>query len=112
LDRQDFYLSRKFPFFSDNSTFWLNVSELLKQCSWRSRPLLLAVSAFGLKPVQGSNQISIFEDIEKSRTISLTLDKINDQFGAETLFPASMFWGKGAAPDRIPFGRPRYEIKH
>lgn len=111
LDDQSFSVSRKFPVFSDNQSFLQNTYELLKNCSWRGRPILVAVSSFDLQR-KSSEQISIFADLEKSKSLSLVLDKINDEFGAETVFPASMHTAKDSAPDRIPFGKPRYDILH
>jgi hypothetical protein len=56
-------------------------------------------------------QISLLCEIEKQKSLSKAIDLINDQFGPSTIFPASMFLGRDSAPDRIPFGMPRYEIK-
>ena len=94
-----------------NGTLIKNTDEILKKCPWQSRPTYLAITTFNLTKNVGE-QISIFQEIEKSKELSMALDKINDEFGAETVFPASMFSGRNSAPDRIPFGRPRYEIKH
>ncbi|MDO8444254.1 MAG: hypothetical protein Q7S80_02005 [bacterium] len=33
---------------------------------------------------------------------AIALDHINDDFGADTIFPASMLAGGDSAPDRIP----------
>ncbi len=111
LEGGGFHQSKKFPAFADNQSFWQNVAELLKNCSWRRRPIYLAVSAFNLiRPI--GDQINIFADIEKSKAVSRALDEINDEFGADTVFAASMFNSRISAPDRIPFGMPRYDIKH
>jgi DNA polymerase-4 len=111
IDSQSFAVSRKFSIFSDNQSFLQNTYELLKKCPWRGKPILVAVSAFDLRQ-KSSEQISIFADLEKSKSLSLVLDKINDEFGAETVMPASLHVTKGSAPDRIPFGKPRYDILH
>lgn len=104
-----FHQTRKCTAFSDNRTFLLNVRELLKNCRvWRT-PLHVSVSAFGLIRT-GGKQISIFADIEKSRQISEAMDDINDEWGMNTVFTGSLFPAKDTAPDRIPFGKPRYEI--
>jgi len=55
---------------------------------------------------------SAFPDIEKSRAMLEALDSINDEYGANTAYYASSYYGHEAAPDRIPFGMPRYEIRH
>jgi len=111
LDGQSFSVSRKFSVFSDNQSFLQNAYELLKNCPWRGRPILVAVSSFDLQR-KSSEQISIFADLEKSKSLSLVLDQINDEYGAETVTPASLHVAKGSAPDRIPFGKPRYDILH
>ncbi|MCX6808561.1 MAG: hypothetical protein NTW50_02750 [Candidatus Berkelbacteria bacterium] len=111
LDRDSFHTSQKFPLFCDNQSFLKHTYSLLVKCQWRSRPIFVAVSAFNLVR-HDSGQISIFPEIEKSKKLSETLDKINDDFGADSIFPASMFGSRDSAPDRIPFGRPRYEILH
>jgi DNA polymerase IV len=111
FDHQRFALSKKFLPFSDNDTFLKNVDNLLQTCRWTNKPIFLAISTFNLTR-KDREQLSIFAEIEKSRELSKALDELNDEFGAETVFPASMFHGKDSAPDRIPFGRPRYEILH
>jgi DNA polymerase-4 len=110
LAGESWHLGRKFSAFYDNQSFLSNVYELLKSCSWRGRPIFVAVSAFDLQK-KGSEQMAIFDTIEKSKKLSEALDKINDEYGAETIYQGSMFGSKDSAPDRIPFGRPRYDIR-
>jgi hypothetical protein len=38
------------------------------------------------------------------------MDVINDEWGINTVFSGSLFPAKDTAPDRIPFGKPRYDI--
>lgn len=108
-NRSKFHRAKRCPFFSDSRTLSTQVKEILKECKEWERPIYVAVSAFGLVRDRGE-QISIFADIEKSKMISKSLDKINDQFGANTIYPASLFGARNSAPDRISFGRPRYDI--
>jgi len=68
-------------------------------------PLKIAVTLFNLKQMH-NEQISLFRDIEKSKRVSKVLDEINDKYGVDTVYPASMFGMNEAAPDRIPFGDP------
>lgn len=108
MDHGGFSLSKRVDRFSDNRTLSLHVEEILKNCHWR-KPIFVAISTFGL--VQSRyDQVSIFPEKEKQRSISRASDMVNDHFGAGTVFPASMFGAKESAPDRIPFGSPRYEI--
>lgn len=111
LDKSHFSLSKKTEAFCDDWTFWNNICLLLKGCSWRKKPIHLAVGAFGLAKKEGE-QISIFKEIEKRQNLAKALDQINDNYGADTVMPASMMAAKNSAPDRIPFGMPRYDILH
>lgn len=111
IDRGGFHLSKKTERFSDSQSFMRYVFILLKECRWQSRPIYVAVSSFGLVKNAGE-QISILAEEERERRISQTLDLINDEFGANTIYSASVFQAKEAAPDRIPFGSPRYDIIH
>lgn len=110
-NRSGFNLSQRVASFCDNKSFHDHVFFLLKKCRWQSQPVHIAVTAFNLIRLVGSQQI-LFPEIEKPRRISEALDKINDHFGAGTIYPASMFSGRDSAPDRIPFGSPRYDIIH
>lgn len=78
---------------------------LYDACHIPKPPLRIAVTLFNLQQVRGE-QISLFSEIEKSRKLSQALDEINDRYGADTIFPASMFDTSDAAPNRIPFGSP------
>lgn len=102
---------RRCALFNDTGSIIRETRSIIsKYRDWRD-PLYVAVTAFDL--VQTANkQISIFADIERSRAMSEALDKINDEYGANTAFYASSFDGREAAPDRIPFGMPRYDIRH
>jgi DNA polymerase-4 len=111
LDKSSFGLSRKADPFSDDWTFWNHISSIIKECSWRTRPIYLAVGVFGLAKKEGE-QISIFKEIEKKQRLAEALDQINDNYGADTVISASMMRAGNSAPDRIPMGRPRYDILH
>lgn len=112
INKSSFNLSKKSSRpFSDDWTFWENVLILLAKCSWNAPPIHISVGTFGLMVKNGS-QISIFKEIEKRQQLAEALDKINDQFGADTVMSASMMEAGKAAPDRIPFGKPRYDILH
>jgi DNA polymerase-4 len=110
-DRGSFALSRKTTNFCDTKSLTDHIFLLLKNCRWQSRPIYVSISTFNLAQFCG-NQISIFSEIEKQKSVSFALDKINDQYGPDTVYPASMHMALESAPDRIPFGRPRYEILH
>ncbi|MEI6499267.1 MAG: hypothetical protein WCO23_04855 [bacterium] len=109
INQSNFHLSRRVPSFSDNQTFFDTVLSMVDGCDWSRQPIYISISTFNLTKA-GSEQISLFEDIERSRNLSKTLDSINDDFGVGTIIPASLMGTKDAAPDRIPFGMPRYEI--
>ncbi len=95
--------------FNDTETMIREIKCLLDRCKdWRD-PLCLSVTTFNLIYTD-NKQISIMPEIEKSRQLSESMDKINDKYGASTIYHASSFYGVDAAPDRISFGPPRYEI--
>lgn len=97
--------------FNDTASIISEVKNLIAKCrNWRE-PLYIAVTTFNLVKTH-NKQISILPEIEMSRAMSETMDKINDEYGVNTVFYASFFDGREAAPDRIPFGAPRYDIRH
>lgn len=56
--------------------------------------------------------ISLFDDLQKPQDLSKAMDKINDKFGASTIHSASFENEESIAPDRISFGRPRFDIQN
>ena len=97
--------------FSDTRSFMSLVFEMLRDCHWYNSPSYVSVAAFNLSSSKNI-QISILPEIEKSRKISQAMDEIDDEFGVGFIHPASVFSAKESAPDRIPFGKPRYDIRH
>ncbi len=93
---------------SDSRSIQRVALSLYDSCYIKKRPLRIAVTLFNLRQVRGE-QISLFSDIEKSKALSRALDIINDRYGADTIYPASMFDTLDAAPNRIPFGPPRLD---
>lgn len=102
--------TKRTNYFNDSFTFIKEIDHLFQKCPQRN-PLYVSVTALGLIKNCG-RPISIFPKIEKLKIISLALDQINDIYGANTIYPASVFEAKNAAPDRIPFGTPRYDIRN
>lgn len=90
---------------NDSQNIQRIVLSLYDSCWVKKPPLMVAVTLFNLYQAKGE-QISLFSDIKKSRKISQILDEINDKYGADTIYPASMFDTLDAAPNRIPFGSP------
>src|SRR3990172_4525712 len=111
-NRTSFAKSRRVPTFSYNLSFTKNIFSLLADCLWHGQPIWVSVSAFWLKPDLKNHQIAIFPQMEKIKKSAEALDKLNDKFGAETIYPAAMHQVLKTAPDRIAFGKPRYEIRH
>ncbi|OQA04585.1 MAG: DNA polymerase IV [bacterium ADurb.Bin400] len=109
VDRGSFHRSKKVASFDDNRSFKEGAFSLLSFCRWQSRPIYVAVSAFNLVRASG-RQLSFFPDIERSKNVSEAIDEVNDYFGAGSIYPASMMEARDSAPDRIPFGKPRYDI--
>lgn len=105
-----FSQAKRTNYFNDSFTFIREIDHLFKKCP-PGNPLYISVTAFGL--IQKCGQpISIFPEIERLKKISRALDQINDIYGANTIYPASVFDAKSSAPDRIPFGIPRYDIRN
>jgi len=90
---------------SDSQSIQRIALSLYDSCWVKKTPLRISITLFNLKQVRGE-QISLFSDIEKSKNLSRVLDMINDKYGADTIYPASMFDTLDAAPNRIPFGDP------
>lgn len=97
--------------FSDTRSFIRQAFEILRDCRWYQKPSYVSVAAFNLSSAKNI-QLSILPEIEKSRKISEAMDKIDDHFGVGFIHPASVFSARDSAPDRIPFGKPRYEIRN
>ncbi len=97
--------------FNDSASIIREIRTLYKKCPIDKNPLYAAVHTFDLVHTK-NKQISILPEIEKSRKLSEALDNINDEYGAATVYYASTHNGREAAPDRIPFGIPRYDIRH
>lgn len=112
VNKTYFARSKAVPAFCDNSSFTKHVFQILNHCLWQTKPLLVAVSAINLLENRNLDQISMFPEIEKSRQISRKLDQIQDKFGPNAIFPASIFNTKDSAPDRIPYGKPKYNIRN
>lgn len=110
-NHQHFNESRKTADFSDDQTLTEHLFLILKQCRFTEKPLRVAVSVFNLKPAL-AHQRSLFPEIEKRLLRSLAVDRISDRFGSNIIYPASVMEAKDSAPDRIPFGLPRYEIRN
>lgn len=90
---------------SDSNSIQRTALALYDACYVKNLPLRISITLFNLQQIRGE-QISLFSDIEKSKKLSRALDMINDKYGAETIYPASMFGTTDAAPNRIPFGSP------
>lgn len=74
-------------------------------------PFSLQFSTGGL--IQDHVQtISLFNDLQRNLDLSKAIDKINDKYGAGTLHSAAFENEESIAPDRIPFGKPRFEIQN
>ncbi len=111
FNTEGFGQSKKTAAFCDTRSFSDHIFDILKKCRWRGKPIYVSICAFGLVKM-GGEQISLIKEIEKQKSLAKAIDLINDNFGPEAVFPASMFFARDTAPDRIPFGSPRYEIIH
>ncbi|MFA6963550.1 MAG: hypothetical protein WC227_02450 [Patescibacteria group bacterium] len=112
MDRSTFHISHKCDYFSDNWSFLDQIYRLLGKCPWQSRPILVAISSFNLRRGEKFDQLSFLRDIEKAKKLSDTIDGLSERYGADSICQASSFGAGESAPDRIPFGRPRYDIRN
>lgn len=108
LGGSGFFKKKKLDLVSDSSNIQKAAFSLYDSINIYKPPLKIAVTLFDLAKTQ-NEQISLFLENEKSKEISKTMDKINDRYGSDTIYPASMFDVDDAAPDRIPFGPPRLD---
>ncbi|MFH1749912.1 MAG: hypothetical protein ABH837_03420 [bacterium] len=106
-----FVNTKKVCRFYDDFSFRQSVLGMIENCPWSKNPIFVAVSVFNLSS-QKYQQVSIFKEIEKSKKASEILDELNDKYGAKTIYNASTYEAINSAPDRIPFGNVRYDIKH
>ncbi|MEO6434553.1 MAG: type VI secretion protein ImpB [Tepidisphaeraceae bacterium] len=83
---------------------------------WRQRapgsgpPIKVGVEVAGLVPAAQVPR-SLFDEIEKSRRVSQTIDKINQRWGASTIYFGLMHSFRHHMDDKIAFGRIPPEIK-
>lgn len=96
--------------FSDTHTLTRLSLNLFSKIHFVSQPLTLYLTAFGLN--HGKNQPPLFPGELKKINLSRAIDKINDKYGASTIQNGTIIDTEEAAPDRIPFGQPRYEIRY
>lgn len=95
------------------STFYTN-QEIYRRAleQFNERPSGLKVQTLGIYCYQLSSssrsQLSIFEDIEKERWITKSMDEINDFYGAFTVHLGSTTAGKQHIKQKIPFGGTEY----
>jgi DNA polymerase-4 len=65
----------------------------------------VAVSCFDLQPIDNMT-LNLFEtNIERKRSLSKALDKINDRYGEYVIYPGLMMGMKNTIIDRIAFGK-------
>ncbi|MCX6806573.1 MAG: hypothetical protein NT135_00400 [Candidatus Berkelbacteria bacterium] len=96
--------------FSDNKTLISLALNLFSKIDFKDAPIHIYLYSYNL--TKSRKQYSLFSETEKQSQFSEVVDKINDKYGANTIYSASMDKTDEAAPDRIPFGKPRYEIKY
>jgi len=94
--------------FSDTHTLIRQALHLFNQIDFKTIPFGVYLVAFKLSKNQGYH--SLFPQFQKMSQLSQVIDRINDKYGPETIYFAEIEGAEDVAPDRIPFGRPRYEI--
>lgn len=108
-NRPSFHVSRKTAEFSDDFSLNKYIFDLLKNLYFSGQPSRVGVTVFNLKS-DAYRQLSIFDGAEKRLAQSQAMDTINDRYGAKTIHTGFTHSAIDSAPDRIPFGTPRYDI--
>lgn len=70
-------------------------------------PLKICVAFFDFTP-SSPLQSALFDNNEKTRSISQSIDKINNKFSKDTIYTANILKACDSAPDRISFGQPKF----
>jgi len=109
INHQGERLYSKMPATSSTQELIASSLHLWQKIKFIAPPIFIYLTAFNLE--KGARQPSLFFQKEKSLDASWAMDEINDKFGPGTIFPATISDTQDAAPDRIPFGRPRYAIR-
>lgn len=109
IGAEGFSAHKKVDRFCDDRTFTEHIFSLLNKCRW-GKPIYASIHSFNLSRWCGE-QISLFPESAKRQSLSRAMDNVNDRYGPNSLYPASMDGAEDSAPDRIPFGQPRYEIR-
>ncbi len=69
-------------------------------------PLKVCITFFDFVPSNPLQQ-ALFDNLKKERSLSQSIDKINDKFTKSTIYPANVLLAHDSAPDRISFGQPK-----
>lgn len=94
---------------SDSQTIIRHALNLFEKIDFsESAPINIFLVAFKL--AQTDRQRSLFAEIQKISNLSQAMDEINDEFGPDSIYFAETDHDQSIAPNRIPFGRPRYEM--
>ncbi len=97
--------------FQDSHTARELVKHILSKCQFTSTPFKISISLCGL--IKNSNHSSsLFPETQKRENLSRAIDVLNDKYGSATIYPAILHGAEHSAPDRISFGKPRFEIRN
>ncbi len=109
-DRGYWHKSKRIAPCQDNQQLIKFAMELFSQ-SPTDKPFSIQFSTSGLIE-NHVKTISLFDDLQKTQDLSKAMDKINDKYGASTIHCAILTDNESIAPDRISFGKPRFEIRN
>ena len=97
-----------FPLIADSQNLLAYGLHLFEKIPLTNKPLGMYLVAFKLQ--KSHRQPSLFPQMQKLSNLSYAVDEINDEFGPGTIYLAEA-GDPNIAPDRIPFGKVRYDIK-
>jgi len=87
----------------DSRDIYKKALKILSLSPYRKPVRDLAVSCFSLLK-SDSLQLELFEDVSKKKTLTTSIDKINERWGSFVITPARMLGTESKVPDRIAFG--------
>lgn len=80
-----------------------HIFKLLCSAPSRKPVINISESVYDLRPIK-TQQLGLFDDVEKESRLVDVMDHINSKWGEGSLIPALMMSARSLAPDRISFG--------
>lgn len=108
IGRESYYNHIHTGAYSDSTTATQLADYLYTKRPLAFEPILQLAFSFSKLVRYPGRPMRLFPEIERTESLTDALDAINDKFGRDTIYRASMLNARHTAPDRIPFGELRY----